>query len=138
MSRTTRTPYGFAHVRILTQFCAKSQLRNMVHLTVGEEGEHFASKLSEYAARVEAMPKTYEQDGLGENAIVHLHYFLGSCDWYITERDREDEQLQAFGYADLGYGAEAGYISIVELLENDAELDLYWKLKPVKEAIRHS
>ena len=40
------------------------------------------------------------------------------------------EMLQAFGYADIGYGPEAGYISIEELLENDVELDLYWTPRP--------
>ena len=34
--------------------------------------------------------------------------------------------MQAFGIADLGKGRELGYISIPELLENGAELDLYY------------
>ncbi len=73
------------------------------------------------------MPKTYEQDGLGDNAIAHLHYFKGSCDWYITEKDSEpDGQHQAYGLANLGYGGEVGYISIVELIELDVELDLHF------------
>ena len=35
-------------------------------------------------------------------------------------------QVQAFGIADLGMGAGLGYISIPELLENGAELDIYY------------
>jgi len=75
---------------------------------------------------VEHMPKTHETDGQGLNAVAHLHYFTPGADWYITERDMEADQLQAFGLADLGYGGELGYISIVELLECGAELDLHW------------
>ena len=49
----------------------------------------------------------------------------------------EAEQHQAFGLADLGMGAELGYISIVELLENGAELDLHFvprTLEQIKKA----
>ena len=85
----------------------------------------------EYGERIKAMPKTYEQDGLGDQAVAYLHYFSPAVDWYITEKDAETPeepgQHQAFGLADLGHGAELGYISIVELLENDVELDLYFK-----------
>jgi hypothetical protein len=57
---------------------------------------------------------------------VWLHYFTHGGDYWITERDMASEQLQAFGLADIGYGPELGYISIVELLENGAELDLHY------------
>ena len=36
-------------------------------------------------------------------------------------------QLQAFGKADLGYGGELGYISLVDILKCGAELDFYWQ-----------
>lgn len=49
----------------------------------------------------------YEQDGKGEEAIVTLHYFRGGMDWFITEKDMEPEQHQAFGLADLGTLAQA-------------------------------
>lgn len=46
----------------------------------------------------------------------------------------EDEQLQAFGLADLfGDGGELGYISIEELKSVDAEFDLYWTPKTLRE-----
>jgi hypothetical protein len=78
------------------------------------------------------MPKTYEQDGKGENSIVYLHYFLGDFDWYIIERDVELEQLQAFGLADIFY-SELGYINIAEIIQNGGELDLNWKPKTLAE-----
>ena len=72
------------------------------------------------------MPKTYATDGQGDQAIAHLHYFTGGCDWYITETDCENAQHQAFGLACI-HEDELGYISIVELLRCRAELDLYFK-----------
>jgi len=63
--------------------------------------------------------------------IAHLHYFTGSGDWYITERDTSTEQHQAFGLADLGYGGELGYISIAELIANNVELDLHFTPQPL-------
>ena len=82
---------------------------------------------------VKTMPVAYATDGQGNQAIVHLHYFTAGADWYITERDCETEQLQAFGKTDLGYGGELGYISLVEILECGAELDLYWQPRKLSE-----
>lgn len=67
--------------------------------------------------------------------MVSLHYFKNGCDWFIIERDKEDEQHQAFGYANMGYGSECGYISLLELMENDVEIDLYWTPKKVKDIV---
>jgi len=77
----------------------------------------------------QTMPKTYESTAKGRAALAHLHYFIGGCDWWIVEKDADPDhagQVQAFGIADLGMGAELGYISIPELLENGAALDLYY------------
>jgi E3 ubiquitin-protein ligase DOA10 len=112
---------------ILRTFVSNQQLTTIVDgYRRGEESEFFEEKLEEYATRVQSMHKTYEQDGKGDDAIVHLHYFKGGMDWYITERDVEEYQHQAFGKADLGHGGELGYISIEELKTNNVELDLHW------------
>jgi hypothetical protein len=121
-------------LKALEGFIGMSQLRCMIAGCRGEEGEYFREKLSEYADRVATMPQTYDQDGLGDQAVAHLHYFTGACDWYITERDVDTDgtgQVQAFGSANLGWGAELGYISIPELLQAGAELDLHFSPKPV-------
>ena len=102
-----------------------------------EEKQFFFNKIVEIANIIKTMPKTYEQDGLGMDSIAYLHYFKNSMDWYITEKDMENEQCQAFGYADLGFGGgDLGYISIVELLENQIELDLHFTPKTLKELIK--
>lgn len=115
------------HARTLSRFVPESQLKTIFNLAGGEEGQYFKDKLDEIHRLVDSMPKTYGQDGLGDDAIAYMHYFIGGANWYITERDMEDEQHQAFGLADLfGDGGEIGYISIEELKSVGAELDLYW------------
>jgi len=125
---------AYQALQSLKPFINQGQLRRLAELVRNsEEREFFRAKVMELVDRVETMPKVYEQDGLGEEAIVYLHYFHGSCDWHITERDMTPEQIQAFGRANLGYGAESGYISIQELIENQVELDLHWTPKPLKD-----
>ena len=120
---------------LLAQFVPKAQLRFTRRLCLGEEGDFFKGKLAELAETIRAMPVVYGQDGKGEATVVHLHYFAGSADWYITEKDSEAEQLQAFGLADLfGDGGELGYISIEELVaEAGVEIDYHWTPKTLAE-----
>lgn len=118
----------------LKRFMSKSQLQVMTGNIRSEEGQFFIDKMVEMADLFASMPATGETDGQGDNAIAHLHYFHGNMDWYITERDMLHDQHQAFGYANIGYGYECGYISLVELAENNIELDLHFTPKPVGEA----
>ena len=116
---------------VLMRFVGKQQLEIMMSSAKGEEGQFFIDKMLEVANIVSTMPKTYEQDGMGDDAVVYLHYFKGSSDWYITERDMEEDQLQAFGYAKIGSEGELGYINIDDLTRINVELDLYWKPKTI-------
>jgi len=129
----------------LTTFVPRAQLE-VLHehlMSNGEEREHFKALARKLVEILATMPQTYDQEGLGMNAVAHLHYFKGGADWYITERDSDPEdahpddrgQIQAFGMADLGYGGELGYISIKELLANNVELDFYWTPKPLNQLI---
>jgi hypothetical protein len=47
-----------------------------------------------------------------EQKLIHGHYFIGSCDWYVAEFD--PTTCDAFGFADLGCG-EWGHFNLVEL-----------------------
>ena len=121
-------------VRTVKDFVSDSQLEAMGDGVRGEEGEFFKTLFVKLAETITNMPVTYKTDGQGDEAIVHLHYFRGNMDWYITEKDVGDEQIQAFGLADLGMGyPELGYISIEELVANGIELDLYWTPKTLAE-----
>jgi hypothetical protein len=65
---------------------------------------------------IPAIPRLYAQDGLGDDAIVHLHLFGAVGDWWITEVS--DDGTEAFGYtrlASMPDCAELGYTSLIEL-----------------------
>lgn len=65
---------------------------------------------------IPSLPRIYAQDGLGNDAIVHLHVFGPAGDWWITEVD--EDGISAFGYvrlASMPDCAELGYIHIPEL-----------------------
>lgn len=120
-------------VKTLKPFLSIAQLNIMRSGCRGEEREFFYDKIAEYADRIDSMPKTYDQEGKGDDAVVYLHYFYNDMDWFITEKDTEDNQLQAYGYADIGQGGEIGYISIDELTTFGVELDLHWTPKSLGE-----
>lgn len=120
-------------IYILKHFVSEGQLIVMVEGTRGEEKAYFKNKIIKLATLISTMPRSYQTDGQGKKAIAYLHYFLGQSHFYITEQDRDaglkpiGQQLQAFGVADLyDDGGELGYISIQEIVNNGAELDLHW------------
>lgn len=122
----------------LKGFIPTAQLQTIGKLCKGEEGEFFRSKLASLAELVDTMAKTYEQEGKGDDSIVYLHYFTGPCDWYIIEKDVGNEQHQTFGLADLGYGGELGYISLVELCAIQAvEIDLHFTPVTLGKLLEH-
>ena len=147
MSTLTTADNYFA----LAPFLGIGQLHVIKSCLRGEEAGHFRALLATYADRVRTMPQTYDTEKLSTawderrarnevtgpyQPLAYLHYFVGSCDWYITEKDSDPDgegQIQAFGSANLGYGSEIGYISIAELTKAGAELDLYFTPKPLAE-----
>ena len=83
------------------------------------------------------LPKLYEQEDKGGDAIVYLKMFTpdSSFTFFITEFDGED---LFFGLVD-GHEKELGYFSLKELqsvkgpLGLPIERDLYWKPKMLRE-----
>ena len=84
------------------------------------------------------IPKLYETENIPlKDKIIHMHFFIGGCDWYIVECDGGD---LFWGYAILNgdtENAEWGYISFKELKELNArgievDRDLYWELTPAR------
>lgn len=133
MNPITNQTEATAAFKQLRRFIGAAQISCMADMIRTEEKKFMYDKLSELIETINTMPKTYETDGQGKAAVAQLHYFIGGCDWYITERDMMADQLQAFGLADLGCGGEQGYISIVEVIAAGAVLDLYWMPKPLSE-----
>jgi hypothetical protein len=97
----------------------------------GEEGLEIAETIKKVWQTFETMPKTYETEA-NPDPTAHLHYFTGSWDWWIIEKDIE-EQEQVFGFvkSELCPDGELGYISLPEITEAGAELDLYFTPAPV-------
>ena len=83
------------------------------------------------------LPKLYDQEKLGADAIAYAKYFTpdSSWTWYATEFDGKDT---FFGLVD-GFEKEMGYFSLLELkaargpLGLPIERDLYWKPRTLKE-----
>jgi len=92
--------------------------------------------------RLAEIPKLYEtEDTPLADKLIHLHFFIGGCDWYIAEYDGED---LFWGFACLNgdlQNAEWGYISYQELkeikiggwLEIDCETEFAWRIRPASE-----
>ena len=123
-------------LKFLEAFISKTQLSAIKNFLGTEEKEFYIEKINEIYETIKNMPKTYDTDGQGDSAIVYLHYFINDSDFYITEKDIEDEQLQAFGLVSLsGSEPELGYVPISELIDMNVELDLYWSPKTLKKVI---
>lgn len=123
----------------LVPFMSRPQRLTLGIALKGEERDYFTEVINKLVGVIDKMPKTYETDGQGNKAIVYLHYFKGGIDAWVVEKDVGDEdeirQLQAFGAANLGWGAELGYINLEEMIFNGAELDLYWTPKTLEEVL---
>lgn len=93
------------------------------------------------------LPKLGEQDSEHtKDVIIYGHFFMGACDWFVSEFDGEDE---FFGFVILNgdiENAEWGYISFKELITLkkkinwngfkdffEVDFDLHWTPKKVKE-----
>lgn len=72
------------------------------------------------------IPPIYTQDGKRKNAVVYLHYFNPSSDWYITELDKETNE--GYGYVILNGDtqfSEFGYIPLEQLTEQMSNVNVF-------------
>ena len=112
-----------------------SQQLEILNNTKNEEREYFVAITNNLTNIINKMPKTKETEE-EKDPLIQLHYFTGNMDWMIIEKSTEDVQFDAYGYANLGYGYEAGYINIQELIENGVELDFHFEPKPISSLIK--
>jgi len=92
--------------------------------------------------RLFRIPRLYETEHTPlQEKLIYLHFFIGSCDWYVAEYDGEDI---FWGFAILNddfQNAEWGYISLSELksvkvggwMEVDCELEEFWQVRKASE-----
>ena len=93
------------------------------------------------AERLLKIPRLYETESIAlADKLIHLHFFIGGCDWFIAEFDGLD---LFWGFAILNNDlemAEWGYVSFSELksirvkgIEIDCEKEDYWKVRRAAE-----
>jgi len=89
--------------------------------------------------QLNSIPGLYQTEHVSaKEKIIHMHFFIGGCDWYAVEFDGEDV---FFGYAVLNGdmdNAEWGYFSLAELQSiavhgMEIDRDLYWQPVPAGE-----
>ena len=88
--------------------------------------------------RLDQIPRLYQTEEIPlAEKIIHMHFFIAGCDWYIAEFDGED---LFWGFANLNdeLNAEWGYVSFNELKSLEIggieiDCDLYWKIVPAKQ-----
>ncbi len=101
------------------------------------------------------IPALYSSEEIPmEDKVIHAHFFVGGCDWWISEFDPAEDLF--FGFVNLNspQDAEWGYIDFQELKDIrlrvpvvvngqragtfpvEVEFDLHWTPKPFKEVKR--
>ena len=65
------------------------------------------------------IPALYSAENIPlEEKMIHMHFFLGGCDWYASEYDPKEQIFFGFAILNNDYEmAEWGYISFQELCE---------------------
>lgn len=118
---------------LLARFMGVSQREAVRSFLRGEEGDFYADKMIHLAGLIEAMPRLYATETLGDDAPVTLRYFHGSATWYAIEREDKVEQGNTlFAYASLwGQDWELGYTDLDEIIEAGAELDFHFEPRPL-------
>ncbi|MBV5327062.1 MAG: hypothetical protein JZU65_05400 [Chlorobium sp.] len=93
------------------------------------------------SGRLAKIPKLHETESVSLlDKLIHLHFFIGSHDWFIAEYDGQDT---FWGFAILSgdyQNAEWGYVSFSELqsisfkgVEIDCELEEFWEVRPASQ-----
>ena len=89
---------------------------------------------------LDRIPRLYQTEDIPlKDKLIYLHFFIGSCDWFIAEYDGED---LFWGYAILNddhMNAEWGYISFTEMKEVkirgslEIDRDINWQIRKASE-----
>ncbi len=83
------------------------------------------------------LPELYSSGHLSiTEKVIHMHFFLGGCDWYVAEYDKEIKDFFGFVILNNDYAmAEWGYFNFVELCElkvQFVEVDRDMHFTPIK------
>lgn len=85
-------------------------------------------------AELSGLPAFYSSESTPtKEKVVHMHFFLGGCDWYACEYSPEEKLFFGFVILNNDYEmAEWGYFSLDELASItvkwlEVDRDLHWK-----------
>ena len=97
-----------------TKVIPEKQYQFMLENAAGEEAEYFKQKLKNMATICTDLQKHSNKENVNKNGShpCKLHYFLGNCDWYISELDNDGI---GFGYCILNgdlYNSEWGSVNV--------------------------
>ena len=91
--------------------------------------------------RLNRIPKLYVTEDIPlQDKLIHLHFFIADCDWYVAEH--EDGMFWGFVILNADtVNAEWGYIGLEEMkeikinhwLEIDCETEDVWKVRKASE-----
>jgi len=83
---------------------------------------------------LERIPVFYSTEGVPlKEKTIHMHFFIGGCDWYAAEYSPEEACFFGFAILNNDYEmAEWGYFSLQELWDLKVKFlqvdrDLHWK-----------
>lgn len=97
-----------------TKVIPEEQYQFMLENAAGEEAEYFKQKLKNMATICADLQKHSNKENVNKDGShpCKLHYFLGNCDWYISELDNDGI---GFGYCILNgdlYSSEWGSVNV--------------------------
>lgn len=97
-----------------TKVIPEKQYQFMLENAAGEEAEYFKKKLKNMATICADLQKHSNKENVNKDGShpCKLHYFLGNCDWYISELN--DDGI-GFGYCILNgdlYNSEWGSVNV--------------------------
>ena len=116
------------YVDTILKFMPKSQAIFFIKGLRGSESSYFNEVAKKISEVIEKAPAIYETDGEGEEVKPIIHYFYGNVDIYITEVDKYSREH--FGYTDIGYGLEAGYVNLEYIFKSLPLINLDFNFVP--------
>ncbi len=118
------------YVETILKFMPDSQARCFLSGLSSTESPYFQDVAKKISKTISKAPAIYETDGKGDKVKPVLHYFWGNVDIYITEIDKSSNEH--FGYTNIGYGFEAGYIDLDYIFKSLPLINLDFNFKPLK------
>ena len=118
------------YVETILKFMPDSQAQCFLSGLRDADKDYFYSVAKNISELISKAPAIYETDGKGEEIKPVLHYFYGDVDIFVTEIDKESNEH--FGYTNIGYGLEAGYIDLDYIFKSIPFINLDFNFKPLK------